>query len=133
MRGSRNIKLAQLLIGIAICCCGANLVMAGDASGRWRGSWSSATTGHRGPLRANIRSTESGELQAVFVGRFALIVPFVYRADLTPSPYMPGHYTSSKRLPLLGTYRMHANVLGNEFQAHFSGRRDAGVFNLRRE
>lgn len=99
--------------------------------GKWRGEWISGTNGHRGPLRASIRQTAAGDYRAVFAGRFAKVIPFVYSTRLTPTP-MPGQYTSVKRLPLVGTYRMSATVTPGHFEATFQGRKDQGVFRLDR-
>jgi hypothetical protein len=101
-----------------------------NASGRWRGNWSSAESGHRGPLRAVIRETPAGGYRALFVGRFAGVVPFAYRADLHPVAASPGHYASVKRLPLLGEYHMQATISGGYFRAEFAGGRDVGVFQM---
>ena len=99
--------------------------------GKWRGEWISGTNGHRGPLRASIRQTPAGDYRAVFAGRFAKVIPFVYSTRLTPTPW-PGQYTSVKRLPLVGTYRMSATVTPGHFEATFQGRKDQGVFRLDR-
>ncbi|XZE54518.1 hypothetical protein SH139x_000488 [Planctomycetaceae bacterium SH139] len=99
--------------------------------GKWRGEWISGTNGHRGPLRASIRQTAAGDYRAVFAGRFAKVIPFVYSTRLTPTPW-PGQYTSVKRLPLVGTYRMSATVTPGHFEATFQGRKDQGVFRLDR-
>ena len=107
-------------------------LFADDAAGRWRGSWSSGNTGHRGPLRATIRETPNGSYKALFVGRFAGVIPFAYRADLHPLPGSPGTYASVKRLPLLGNYHMHATVADSVFHATFRGKQDVGVFQMHR-
>lgn len=100
--------------------------------GRWKGSWSSGSTGHRGALRARIRPTEEGTYQALFAGRFAVVIPFFYRTELLPIMGAPGEYYSSKKLPLVGTYQMRAMISGSHFRATFSGGRDQGIFKMRR-
>ena len=67
---------------------------AGDPiAGRWVGQWSSDANGHRGPLRATLTPTAHG-YTATFTGRFALVVPFVYRTPLqvvgTSGRYLKG-------------------------------------------
>ena len=104
---------------------------AGDASRGWRGEWRSATTGHHGPLRARLRPTTDGGYQALFAGRFAVVVPFVYRANLEPTGY-PGQYMSVKRLPLMGEYRMQATITPRGFHATYQSGKDQGVFQMGR-
>ena len=107
-------------------------VSSANPGGRWVGSWSSHTTGHTGPLRARIRSTGPNTYRALFAGRFAKVVPFIYPAKLTRVPGTSNRYQSSARLPLLGQYRMTATVSGRQFYATFRGRRDSGVFRMSR-
>lgn len=99
--------------------------------GAYRGGWSSATTGHHGPMRVRLRETHHGEYRAVFAGRFAGVIPFVYGATLTPTGH-PGHYVSAKRLPLMGTYEMSAVITPYHFNAQYTSRRDFGQFNMTR-
>lgn len=110
----------------------SQVCQAGSPSGRWRGSWSSQTSGHSGPLRAHIRPSGEGGYRALFVGRFAGVVPFVYPARLERVPGTCNRYRSAQRLPLLGTYRMSAQVYGNQFRASFRGRDDRGTFRMSR-
>ncbi len=105
---------------------------AASPSGFWRGSWTSQTTGHRGPLKAHIRQTAPDTYRAVFVGRFAGVVPFVYPAKLERAAGSCDCYTSSQRLPLLGTYKMSAHIDANQFNATFRGRKDRGTFRMSR-
>jgi len=110
----------------------ASVATAASPQGRWRGSWSSVTTGHQGPLRARIRPLDQDSYRAVFVGRFFKVIPFIYPATLDRVPGTGNQYRSSQRLPLLGTYRMSAVVTPNRFQAEFRGPRDRGIFRLSR-
>jgi hypothetical protein len=105
---------------------------AASPTGRWSGTWTSQTNGHRGPLRARIRQVDSNTYRALFVGRFAKVVPFVYPAKLERVPGTCSQYTSSARLPLFGTYTMNASVSSGRFYATFRGRRDRGVFDMSR-
>ena len=110
----------------------ANDGRAETPSGRWRGTWSSSASGHRGALRARIQDLPDGSYKAVFAGRFAVFIPFIYRTELYPVAGSPGRYVSSKRLPLLGTYTMDASVGSGRFYATFRGGRDTGIFSMDR-
>ena len=111
---------------------GLTNVQAASPTGRWSGGWYSQSTGHKGPLKAKIRQTQPGTYQAVFFGRFAKVIPFVYPAKLERVPGTCNCYTSSQRLPLLGTYKMSATVTDHRFYATFGGRKDAGTFDMSR-
>lgn len=130
-RNRRPMLSALLLIGI---CLAAPLQngFAASPSGRWTGSWSSASTGHRGPLRARIRQVDQDTYRAWFAGRFAKVIPFVYPAKLDRVPGTCNTYQSATRLPLMGEYRMTATVSGNRFNAVFQSKKDRGVFQLSR-
>ncbi len=125
---NRAIRLL-LLLCVSVCCVELE---AASPAGRWRGSWSSQSTGHTGPLKAHIRQTDSDTYRAVFVGRFAKVVPFVYPAKLERVPGTCHSYSSSQRLPLLGEYRMTATVDAHRFHATFQGRKDRGTFDMSR-
>lgn len=117
------------LTTLAVLTCFATESQAASPTGSWRGSWSSQTTGHRGPLKAHIRQTGDGNYRAIFVGRFAGVIPFVYPARLERVPGTCNQYSAKQRI---GSYRMTATVSGNRFQARFRGRRDSGTFNMSR-
>ena len=125
-------KVSMIAFSLLMIFSMVSLSRADEANGRWRGSWSSADTGHRGPLRAVIRQSSTGGYEALFVGRFAGVIPFAYRADLRPVAGAVGRYTSTKRLPLLGEYNMQATISDHAFHATFRGGRDVGVFQMRR-
>ena len=111
---------------------GVSVSQASDPSGRWTGTWSSGATGHRGTLRARIRPVNDQTYRAIFAGRFAKVIPFVYPAKLTRVPGTYDRYESSTRLPLLGEYRMRASISANRFYATFQGRSDSGIFQMTR-
>ena len=100
--------------------------------GRWRGSWTSQSTGHRGPLKAHIRQVDSDSYRALFVGRFFGVVPFAYPARLDRVPGTCDQYESTQRLPLVGTYRMNASVTPRHFHATFQSGNDRGTFQMSR-
>lgn len=106
---------------------------ADEPTGRWKGRWSSGTTGHSGPMRARVTPAGDGTYKAVFAGRFAVVVPFVYRADLLPTQSWDGTvYVTEKKLPLLGSYRMNAIVPGSTLSANWSAAGDSGQINMHR-
>ncbi|NNE01487.1 MAG: hypothetical protein HKN47_29590 [Pirellulaceae bacterium] len=125
-------KLLTLILLTVACVCGDTLASAASPTGRWSGGWSSESSGHKGPLRARIRPIGPDTYRALFVGRFAGVVPFVYPAKLQRVPGTSHCYTSSQRLPLLGTYRMTASVSSNRFYARFRGKKDVGTFDMSR-
>ncbi len=123
----RIAMLVALTLGLSqISACAAN------PSGKWKGNWSSQSTGHRGPLRARIRPTLDGNYRALFAGRFAKVIPFVYPAKLTRIGGTSNRYYSSMRLPFSGQYSMTATVTGNRFEATFRSRKDRGTFRMSR-
>lgn len=119
------------LLFVCLGLCSLN-VDAASPAGRWVGSWSSTSTGHQGALRARIRPVDSDTYRAVFAGRFAKVIPFVYPAKLERVPGTCNCYQSTTRLPLLGEYRMTATVTANQFNATFGGKKDSGVFRMSR-
>ncbi len=123
---------SALLLTVLLFAVAATTTQAASPVGNWRGFWSSRSTGHQGPLRARVRQTSPDTYRAVFVGRFAGVVPFVYPAKLERVPGTCHCYTSSQRLPLMGTYRMTATVTPGRFHATFRSRKDHGTFDMSR-
>ena len=105
-------------------------VQAAGPDGRWVGTWSSDSTGHQGPLNARIRRVDSDTYRAVFAGRFAKVIPFVYPAKLERLPGSYHCYQSNTRLPLLGDYRMTASINNGKFNAIYRSKSDRGVFRM---
>lgn len=121
-----------LLIPLATCLWGP-LSHSSEPTGRWRGRWVSGTNGHSGPMRARITPSQNGSYNAVFAGRFALVIPFVYRAELQPVDSWQGtNYVVEKRLGFLGTYRMQANVDHGQLNANWSAVGDSGQVQMHR-
>lgn len=106
---------------------------ADPSSGRWVGQWSSDANGHHGPLRATLTPTASG-YTATFTGRFARVVPFVYRTPLevVGTSGDTVFLAAERRLPLFGTFRTDAVVTPTSFDATFRSGRDSGRFTLTR-
>ncbi|MGB7346088.1 MAG: hypothetical protein WBD20_17860 [Pirellulaceae bacterium] len=110
----------------------SGVASADSPTGRWRGGWHSDGSNHQGTLGARIRPTGPDSYRAVFYGRFAVVVPFIYRTDLHRVPGTCNCYTSTKQMPILGEYRMTASVSQNRFYAKFRGKKDQGTFDLSR-
>jgi len=102
-------------------------------SGRWVGQWSSDANGHHGPLRATLTPTATG-YTTTFTGRFAKVVPFVYRTplDVVGASEDTVFLAAERRLPLFGTFRTDAVVTPFSFDATFRSGRDSGRFTLTR-
>lgn len=110
------------------------VVAAADPySGRWVGQWSSDANGHRGPLRATLTPTTTG-YDARFAGRFAVVVPFVYRThlDVVGSSGESVFLAAERRIPMFGSFRTDAVVTPWGFDATFRSGRDSGRFTLTR-
>lgn len=127
------------MTSLRFCCASLLLVLvfgvtanAASPTGSWRGRWLSDGSNHTGTLGARIRPTGADSYRAMFYGRFAVVVPFIYRAELHRVPGTCDCYTSTRRLPLLGEYRMTAHVSDHRFYAKFRGKSDQGTFDLSR-
>jgi hypothetical protein len=111
-----------------------SVALAGDPyTGRWVGQWSSDANGHHGPLRATLIPSATG-YDARFTGRFALVVPFVYRTrlDVVGTSGEAVFLAAERRIPLFGTFRTDAVVTPWGFDAAFRSGRDSGRFTLTR-
>ncbi|MEO1529058.1 MAG: hypothetical protein AAFX06_26870 [Planctomycetota bacterium] len=125
-------RLIRFILIASFCFTLASAATAADPSGRWRGSWTSRSTGHRGALRARVRQVDANTYRALFAGRFAVVVPFLYPAKLERVPGTSDCFRTTTRLPLLGEYRMTAHVSRNRFYAVYSGGKENGIFDLSR-
>lgn len=106
---------------------------ADPLAGRWSGYWQSDANGHRGPLRAVVTPSPSG-YDVRFSGRFAKVVPFVYRQHLDVVG-VSGDATllsATRRIPLFGTFTTDAAVTPGSFDATFRSGKDSGRFVLSR-
>jgi hypothetical protein len=104
-------------------------------TGTWSGGWHSQTTGHKGPLRADIRPTGNGNYTATFTGKFFKVIPFRYQMQLNviANDGKQLQLAGSKKLgPLMGYYSYNATVTGGNFLATYRTKRDRGTFTLRR-
>ncbi len=128
-----HLLLASCLF--ALTCVSSGQLAAEEPSGRWKGRWISGTSGHSGPMRARVTPNGDGSYRVLFTGRFAVVIPFAYRAELQPLTTCSGtSYVVDKKLgPILGSYRMHAVVPGNSFNANYSAAGDSGQINMQRQ
>ena len=124
------------LLGLAIVLTsGASAARADDLSGRWRGTWNDAKSGHTGPLRAAVRPTRDGDYRARFTGRFAGVVPFWFGAKLHVVGETEDGRTmmqGAKNLGPFGSFRYSAVSDGRTFEADYSARRWYGRFRMAR-
>jgi hypothetical protein len=128
------LNMRRLLLSVALLSTALLPAAAPAASptGKWRGAWSSQSTGHTGALRARIRQTGPDTYRAIFAGRFAMVVPFIYSAKLERVPGTCDCYRSRQRLPIAGTYQMTAHVSPHRFYARFQSKKDVGTFDMSR-
>lgn len=104
-------------------------------TGVYRGEWRSGSTGHRGPMRAVVQPRADGNYQARFTGRFALVIPFAYKATLQPTQDEYGNTFLSVEKPLgpiLGSYRMTAQANEHGFSGNFQAAGDNGSIQMKR-
>ncbi len=108
---------------------------AGEPVRVYRGTWQSQSTGHSGPMRVRVTPNGNGEYTARFTGRFAVIIPFTYRARLNTvgCTNCGTEVNSHKQLgPLLGSYDMSANMSSSSFQGSFQAAGDSGRIQMSR-
>ncbi|MFM8931127.1 MAG: hypothetical protein ACKOS8_04520 [Gemmataceae bacterium] len=102
-------------------------------AGQWRGNWTSGANGHTGPLNARIEQ-QGGSVVVHFRGRFAKVVPFLYksRLEVVAVDGNGTHLQGSQRLPLFGTFSTSATVKDGQFYAVFNSAKDNGTFTMTR-
>ena len=102
-------------------------------TGRWRGEWTSGSTGHHGPMRANIRPKSDGTYSARFSGRFFVVIPFTYRVDMVPVYPGSNQLVADKKLgPILGSYRMQTHFGSQSMSGQFQAAGDQGSVQMKR-
>jgi hypothetical protein len=102
-------------------------------AGRWRGTWHSDSTGHKGPMQAHFRCAGTGRWEVVFRGRFCALIPFQYSAVLREQTSADGTVTlsGSRNLgPLLGTFQFRGTVSGGRLNARWWSKKESGSFVL---
>lgn len=130
----RSLKLLGLTLLVFVVS-SSHRVHAGDPAGRWRGEWRSQSTGHHGPMRANIRGNGDGTYDARFTGRFALVIPFTYKVKLSAfqdSMGQPQLHAHKPLGPIMGSYSMNAAAIGNQLNGSFRAAKDLGTIRMER-
>jgi len=102
--------------------------------GGWRGKWTDDNAGHEDRLRARFRLTRTGDYRAVFTGKFAQVIPFVFVTRLNVVERTDDHVilSGSSMLPGFGRFTYDAVADSHNFNAHYSSRRWFGDFILNR-
>lgn len=104
---------------------------AQELAGRWKGTWSTYSQGekrpHHGTLRVHLRSQGNGTYQGTFAGRFAVVIPYFYRASVTQ---YGDSLISTKRLGPFGEYRMELHHQPGSLDGHWSAGGKAGGIRL---
>ncbi|MFK7735427.1 MAG: hypothetical protein AB8B50_05325 [Pirellulaceae bacterium] len=119
-----------LLKCIAIAClalptfANTRVAQAQEFSGVWKGKWTADANKrwpeHGGSLRIRLKPSSPGTYQGLFSGRFALVIPYFYRADVKQ---YGNTLVSSRKLGPMGSYNMR---LGASHPQHLTGRWNAG-------
>ncbi|MFM7249284.1 MAG: hypothetical protein ACKO5R_05250 [Planctomycetaceae bacterium] len=123
--------VAALFVSLAL----AAPAKAVDLSGSWCGTWSSSTTGHAGPLRAEFTPCGAGRWRADFSGRFFKVFPFRYSVTLCVTEDRGDEVVlagDSWLGRLFGTFTYRARATACSFEACYSSRKDRGAFHLER-
>ena len=113
----------------------AERAAASNLAGKWKGTWSSGATGHKGPMQADFRSAGAGRWEVVFRGRFCALIPFQYSAILRESRGSDGtlQLSGSKNLgPLFGTFHFNGTVQDGQLDARWWSQKESGQFLLKR-
>jgi len=129
---SRLIAPLALALILAV----AGPAQAVDLTGSWTGRWESTSTGHAGLLRATFRPCGEGRWAVDFSGRFFKILPFRYSVTLRVVEDEGDRVTlagSSWLGRMFGTFCYRADATACAFEAHYTSKKDSGVFRLRRE
>ena len=106
---------------------------AQDFSGVWRGQWTANATSrrpeHGGPLRVRLTRTGANTYQGRFSGRFAIVIPYFYRATVYQRG---GQLVSSRKLGRSGQYTMSLNSHYNSLSGAWTTGEQSGSVRLRR-
>jgi hypothetical protein len=105
-----------------------------DLSGRWVGTWTSCSTGHKGPLKAEVCRLSNGDYRFKFRGRFFKVFPFRYSVVLNvveegDTVRLKG---SSYLGRMFGTFCYSASADACQFRADYTSKKDRGVFSLKK-
>lgn len=121
-----------LLFGIVVLYLVSSLGQAQEVAGRWSGRWTTYSEngrGHQGTLRANLQPKGEGTYRGTFSGRFAVVIPYFYRADVVQ---IGDTLYSEKRLGPFGSYTMQLQSYPNSLNGHWTTGKHSGGINLYR-
>lgn len=127
--------MSRIILVFALMVLAGGQAFSGEIlTGTWKGTWTSSANGHTGPLNARIEAGNGNSVVVHFRGRFAKIVPFIYRSQLSvvSEDEQGTHLEGSQRLPLFGTFSTNATVKDGQFTATFQSGKDTGEFRMTR-
>ncbi|MEC8558201.1 MAG: hypothetical protein VXZ82_24600 [Planctomycetota bacterium] len=133
MNSCRQLRTILYLAALIACTWACDPAAAQDASGVWKGKWTEARpSGQReftGSLRIKLQKTGSNTYRGNFSGRFAIVIPYFYRADVVQY----GHTLySSKKLGPLGEYRMLLRIGSTSLNGGWNTAKHHGSIRVRR-
>lgn len=132
MSSTRNLFVAVCLALFLVMLPMSSALTAQEPAGRWAGRWTTYKEngrGHQGTLRANLKPNGDGTYQGTFAGRFAVVVPYVYRATVVQEGDM---LYSTKRLGPMGSYEMQLQHYPGSLSGGWSAGKSTGGIQLYR-
>jgi hypothetical protein len=107
----------------------------GTIEGRWGGEWVSSQSGHRGDLKCVLTPSSPDVYHAFFYATFSRFFRVGYATDLKAQQasdrvYLKGEEDLGKLAG--GVYRCEGEIIGADFNCHYSCKYDQGVFRLKR-
>ncbi|MCA9191062.1 MAG: hypothetical protein KDB03_04855 [Planctomycetales bacterium] len=130
IRSTFRSRVGYYLLRLALVSCAVILAenntsaqVLGRPNRTWHGTWTSPAKGHQGTLRMHLRPTASGSYQGLFAGRFFVVIPYVFRAQVNE---INGQLVTNKRLGPLGDYQMVLTPYGNSLQGYWSAAGQSG-------
>jgi hypothetical protein len=118
----------------------AQAAPASGLAGAWEGTWLSHSNGHTGRLRAIVRPTGSGEVEARFHATFWKLFSAEYTVTLNAAAAEgAGHWTLTGSHDVgrwlfwnFGEYQYLGAATARAFHCNYTGPMDHGVFDLKR-
>ncbi len=128
---------AAMLLVFLLGACTASSMPAQDLSGVYRGRWTANASErrpeHGGAMRVRLRSQGTHgtpqSYRGVFMGRFAVVIPYFYRADVTQ---VGNQLHASKKLGPMGTYQMRLHSSTHGINGSWSAAGSSGRIHLQR-
>lgn len=129
----RSSLLLLVLLTLVVSLPSESIKAQDQFAGRWKGSWTSfANARHRehgGPLRVRLKPNGDGTYRGLFAGRFAVVFPYLYRAEVQQ---YGNQLVSVKRLGPLGEYRMVLQGTGAGMNGRWNAGGESGAIQLKR-